>query len=246
MIYKNKVRLSITYAILIVSGFASANEEQSLSESYCYMQLNGGVTYNSTGSSFSDNKNANHTGIYGIEVGYKFDDYTRASLSLDYMPNYSFTTSANENTSGIIDGTPYVITSNNNFKVNSWVMMFNAYYDIKNTSNFTPYVTLGAGVARNEAKSTYNSLFGASGNLENNPVNLAKYTKDNFAYKIGVGAKYAINKSFDFDLRYQFVDMGKFTTASGSYTLDGATYTLSEQTVKLKAQEILIGIAYKF
>ena len=77
-------------------------------------------------------------------------------------------------------------------------------------------------------------------------LRLGEGTKDNFAYKIGAGARYAINKSFDLDLRYQFVDMGKVTTASGSYNLSGTMVSVPEQTVKLKSQQILLGVAYKF
>lgn len=243
----NKIKLIAGYAVLSLASLANAEQDLNLPETFGYVQLNGGAAFNISGSGMFGNKNAGNTGVYGIEAGYKFDDYTRASISVDYMPNYSFNASASENDSGYAGSTPYVVTSNNNFTVNSWLVMFNGYYDIKNSSDFTPYFTLGAGIARNKAKSTYSYSTSINGGaFEANSTNLGEESKDNFAYKIGVGTRYAINKSFDLDLRYQFIDMGKFTTAAGSYNLDGTIISVPEQTIKLKSQQILLGIAYKF
>jgi opacity protein-like surface antigen len=231
MSYKNLIKSSVACAALIISATASAEQDQSLPETYGYVQLNGGPSYNMTGSGMFGNENASTTGVYGVEAGYKFDDYTRASLSLDYMPSSSFDLSASENTSGEIDGTPYSVSSSNNFKVNSWVLMFNAYYDIKNSSKVTPYFTLGAGAARTQASSTYNSATNINGAVDNDSSALGEGTKHNFAYKIGAGARY---------------DMGDITTSEGSYATGGSTIVIPSQTAKLKAQQILLGIAYKF
>lgn len=241
------IKSSLTCATLMAAVVANAERDLNLPETFGYVQLNGGPAFNLTGAGMFGNKNAETSGVYGIEAGYKFDDYTRASISLDYMPSNNFDSSANENDSGYSGSTPYVVTSNNNFKVDSWILMFNGYYDIKNSSNLTPYFTLGAGVVRNKAKSTYTASTSVNGGaFESDSADLGEYTKDNFAYKIGAGARYAINKSFDLDLRYQFVDMGKVTTASGSYNASGTTISVPEQTVKLKSQQILLGVAYKF
>jgi opacity protein-like surface antigen len=245
----NKIKLIAGYAVLSLASLANAEQDLSLPETFGYVQLNGGPAFNISGAGMFGNKNAGNTGVYGIEAGYKFDDYTRASISVDYMPNYSFDASASENESGYLSGgTPYVVTSNNNFKVNSWLVMLNGYYDIKNSSDFTPYFTIGAGIARNKAKSTYSASTSVRGGaFETDSADLGEESKDNFAYKIGAGARYAINKSFDLDLRYQFVDMGKFTTAAGSYNYGGTIIIpVPEQTIKLKSQQILLGIAYKF
>jgi opacity protein-like surface antigen len=246
MISKNKIITSVACATLLVSTIAIANEESTLSNQYGYVQINGGPAYGITGGGFFGNKNTGTTGVYGLEAGYKFDDYTRASLSLDYMPNTSFNVSGSENTSGNIGIVPYTVSSNNNFKVNSWVAMFNAYYDIKNNTNFTPYITLGVGIARNKAKSTYTTSTKYNGENIPTSTNLGESTKDNFAYKLGIGSRYALTKTIDFDLRYQFVDMGKFTTVAGTQTFNGITDPIAAQTVKLKTQEILVGLAYKF
>lgn len=233
---KNTTALIIACTAFATSSVAAT--DLNIPESYYYMQLNGGLAYGLTGAGMFGNKNAGNTGMYGVEAGYKFDDYTRASISADYMPNHSFNSAA-EGTSGLIGGQPYAISSNNNFKVNAWLFMLNGYYDIKNSSSFTPYFTLGAGVSRNKAQSTYTSTGSLNGvSVYNSSSNLAQGTKDNFAYKFGAGVRYNVHKNIDLDLRYQFIDMGNFTTASGA--------SIAAQTVKIKTQELLLGVAYKF
>ena len=116
--------------------------------------------------------------------------------------------------------------------------MINLYYDITNLNGFTPYVTLGAGVARNQTSGTQDVTFSGTGQLVETHE-IPKGTKNNFAYKLGLGARYAVNQNIDFDLRYQFVDLGKLKTS----TNDAFTNAYKG---KLRAHELLLGVAYKF
>lgn len=234
---------------------SQALDDNNSPSSYGYAQFNGGVGFLKSGSGAFGNNSQGSTGVYGIEGGYKFDDYTRFSLGLDYYSEHSFSTPGDQNTSGTasvnIGGNnvniPYSQSSTNNFKVSSWVAMVNGYYDFKNETNFMPYLTLGLGASFNKAKSTYNTAGIVNGStVVNLNTNLAQKETTNFAYKAGIGVRYSLNKLFDLDLRYQFVDLGKFTTSSGSTVIDGVTEQAAEQTVKLKSQEISLGIAYKF
>ena len=234
-----------------ISLQSQALDDNNSPSSYGYAQFNGGVGFLKSGSGAFGNNSQGSTGVYGIEGGYKFDDYTRFSLGLDYYSEHSFSVPGDENTAGTSDlnGTsvPYSVSTTNNFKISSWVAMVNGYYDFKNETNFMPYLTLGLGASFNKAKSTYNTTSISNGStVYNINTNLAQKETTNFAYKAGIGVRYSLNKLFDFDLRYQFVDLGKFTTSSGSTVVDGVTEQAAEQTVKLKSQEISLGIAYKF
>lgn len=242
---KNKIILLSLMTALATTSLASDTLESP--SSYGYVQFNGGVAYLKSGSGAFGSNSQGNTGIYGVEAGYKFDDYTRFSLSLDYLSEHSFSNPANDNTSGIIDGISYAQSTTNNFKVSSWVAMVNGYYDLKNSSNFTPYFTLGLGASFNKAKSTYNAVGTYNGGvIINENINLKEENKSNLAYKAGFGVRYNLNKSFDLDLRYQYVDLGKFSTSSGTEIIGGAVSTVPVQTVKLKSQEVLFGVAYKF
>jgi outer membrane autotransporter protein len=114
--------------------------------------------------------------------------------------------------------------------------MVNTYYDFTTSTNFTPYVTLGAGVAKNEVKIT--SI--------NNGISVPNKATSNFAYKIGLGAKYSLNSSFDFDVRYQFVNLGKIKFSNTGTDNGVSTSVTTLEAPKLRSNEVLIGLAYKF
>lgn len=113
--------------------------------------------------------------------------------------------------------------------------MINGYYDFSKGRGFNPYVTIGLGVANNSQEA--NGKNGSASFLPNNTNNLA--------YKIGLGAKYQLDKSFDIDIRYQFIDLGKVSI--GSYNNNSLVSTNTTlQSGHLCANEILLGILYKF
>ncbi|MEK6733532.1 MAG: outer membrane beta-barrel protein, partial [Pseudomonadota bacterium] len=63
-------------------------------------------------------------------------------------------------------------------------------------------------------------------------------SKTGFAYRAGLGTQYAINGDFDLDVRYQYEDLGKAKVLNTNLT--------GFDTVKIRANEFLVGIAYKF
>ena len=63
----------------------------------------------------------------------------------------------------------------------------NGYYDFVNKSPFTPFITAGIGVARIEA----NDVGGDADDMV-------------FAYQVGFGVAYAINKNMSIDLKYRY------------------------------------------
>lgn len=74
-------------------------------------------------------------------------------------------------------------------------LLVNAYYDFNLCSRFTPYVGIGAGIAK------LNVRIHEDGFTE-------KYTPSNFAWQIGAGVSYAATDSIDVDLGYRYVDTG--------------------------------------
>lgn len=153
----------------------------------------------------------------------KVTDNLRVALSLDYRPVYPFDVKNGGTNVGTLDA-------------NSFATMANVYYDFHNSVSFTPYVTLGAGFANNQTKI----------DQKNNGLSVSKKTTDNFAFKLGVGSKIALSNSFDLDLRYQFVDLGKYQF-SNSATYNGVSYpVINNKAVEMKIHELLVGLAYKF
>ncbi len=75
----------------------------------------------------------------------------------------------------------------NNSDMSALSFLANGYFDFVNSSPVTPYVTAGIGVARV--------------GLEIEDVSLEDTV---FAYQIGVGVAFAINKNMNIDLKYRY------------------------------------------
>ena len=227
----------------ILTSLAQANQKPS---SDYYLQLNLGYAHGLKPKGDFAQGNMGDTGLYGLELGYRINKNFRTSLSLDYRPNFknSYSTSTNEPTPhlGVIQKDATAIESYHT-KVKSLVAMLNVYYDITQVSNFTPYLTLGVGVASNKTSSSMNATHALLG--YNKTTDYIKATNNSFAYKVGLGSRYSVNNSVELDLRYQYVDLGRFKTGA-SVSCNGNYINEAAKNGKLKAHEFILGLVYKF
>lgn len=188
-----------------------------------YVQLNGGAALGLVSNGDLGNKRAGTSGLFGGEIGYQFDEYFRAGISVDSLTKFSFS-----------ENTKYQrYNYSTKYKIKSLVAMVNLYYNIIDAKGFTPYITIGAGVARNKMSGTQNV------NDLNEDISIPQASKNNFAFKAGLGTRYSLNKNISFDLRYQYSDLGKLKSGSSADT--GPAFT-----GKLRAHEFIAGVAYKF
>jgi len=177
------------------------------------------VGYAAGSSSGGNSKKPGNSYLAGVEAGGKLGDYVRISLSFEGLPKFS--AQMNWPTG----------TSAGKTKISTYRGFFNLYVDAGNFNGFKPYLVFGAGFAKNKTKDT--SLTLSSGTT----TTVAGSSKTSGAYKAGLGTAYAVNEDFDVSLHYQYVDNGKFQTQSYS----GTTYN-----GKLKTNEAVLGLAYKF
>lgn len=114
-------------------------------------------------------------------------------------------------------------------KLTTQSLMLNGYYDFKNTSKFTPYVSAGVGITR--VKNEITEL----------DYQVTQSDSDNhFTWSAGVGVNYAVSQNVGLDLSYRYVDAGKFKFNTN---LDGDNV---ESKFKLSSNEYLLGIRYNF
>jgi opacity protein-like surface antigen len=214
----------------MLSGIAIAEDTANTDKKY-YTQLNLGASVSSSSTAKVKVGNTTYTakgnlplGLVGLEGGVKLNDNFRVGLGLDYRPGL---VTGKVKTNGTKEGT---------LKFKSFSAMVNAYYDITKINSFTPYITIGAGVAKNETNVS----------PTNGGLYVAKKTTTNFAYKVGLGSKVAMGNSFDLDLRYQYVDSGKIKF-SNTATQNGVSQPVQNiKSFKLRSHEVLVGLAYKF
>lgn len=223
-----KIILAAMLSVTALSGVASAENEN------FFVQLNTGIAHGLSAHQNFHGGSMSNTGVYGVEAGAKINENFRTSLSFDYLPGFKTKSSTTPYTSGAVV-TPSV-------KVKSYVTMLNIYWDLGNLNDFTPYLTTGLGYAKNKTgQLTGNITSGGTGTETAN----GKAT-NNFAFKLGAGIKYDINNSFAVDLRYQCLYLGKFETANNVLTNNGKASNVAASKGYLRANEVLVGIAYKF
>jgi len=178
------------------------------------------------GYSFGTNPGSNikSTGksyLAGVEFGGRVNEVIRLGVEFDALPKFS------GKVTGLASG-----YSVENVKITTYRGFFNVYADLGNFNGVQPYVTAGIGMAKNKTKDA--NVTGPNGA---NFGTIKGSSKTNAAFKGGLGVAYSINEDIDVSLHYQYVDMGKFQSKNP----DGTT-----ACAKLKANEAVIGIAYKF
>lgn len=223
-----KLALAVMLSSTALSAFAVEDAGKDF-----YAQLNTGYAFGMDSNKSNTDSNFKKTGKsfdVGLEAGAKVNEYFRLGLSFNYMPKFS---AKGLSFKGINTAT---IDNVGSVKITSMSAMLNAFIDAGDFNGFKPYLVVGAGVAKNKTKNTsFTDSAGVSQTINGD-------SKTNFAYKVGLGTKYAINEDFDIDVRYQYVDLGKFQTKKT--TSNGVAY--SAATGKLRANEVMVGVAYKF
>lgn len=169
-------------------------------------------------SVFNSGSRFKNSPVYAVGAGYKFDDNFRADLNLQHRDLHY-----KQSQAGIVTAQK---TKNNS-------LFLNGYYDFKNESMFTPYVTAGVGLSRNVAK---DAVANDSGTLT---IYKGK-TTNNFAWNGGFGSKMNLNKSFDLDLGYKYVNLGEIKMGLGD------AGELPGKSAKFRAHEVTLGLIYSF
>ncbi|HFD6683370.1 TPA: outer membrane protein [Providencia alcalifaciens] len=124
----------------------------------------------------------------------------------------------------------------NNARVNTF--MFNNYYDFKNQTSFTPYISIGLGLARVD----YNRVLSTTIYTPTDVLNSSKTsTINNFAWALGAGTQYTINNNLALDVSYRFLDAGKYQISETD--LAG---NKDKTETNIRTHDIMLGLVYRF
>lgn len=178
-------------------------------------------------------------------VGFDFSKISnvnaRAELEYTYKDKAKFSPSINKVTvefdgnSETIDA-PEGISSFFINELRTQSLMFNAYYDFKNTSKFTPYVSAGAGVTRVKNTQTLNPQLSEETNLG------LSDTSNSFTWSAGAGVAYKVTENVALDLAYRYVDAGEIEFKN-SVAQEAAKL---KSTADLTSHDYSLGIRYNF
>lgn len=199
----------------------------------------GSLSLNNLGLS---NPRATESWSGGFGVGYKFFDYFRADMTVDYRTRVGLESRGTP--FGCLQGTCELAT---NARFRNTVGLVNAYVDLGQYWRITPYVGAGVGVTRNQIGTTFETITRPGGGIVSSGVGVNGDSKMQFAWALMAGAAIAIDNNASLDIGYRYLNLGHASTAT--YTMPvgntGAVAYARGEAKKLEAHEFRIGLRYK-
>jgi opacity protein-like surface antigen len=175
--------------------------------------------------------------LFGLGVGYKFNDWLRFDVTGEYRGKSNFHGSDNVRFTG---GSG---VDNYSGSKSEWVVMANAYVDLGTWYNFTPYVGAGIGAANIKISGFRDDGFTNPGSA-NSTAYAADADKWNFAWALHAGISYKVSQSMSIDFGYRYIDLGNATTGAtrafdGSFT-NGGPFTFNH----IYSHDLKLGIRW--
>ena len=151
-------------------------------------------------------------GIFGVGVGYKFNNWFRADVTGQYRGNANF--HGSDLTSYFDTGTVQLGSDKYNASKSEWLVLANAYVDLGTWWCVTPFIGAGVGMSRNTISNFTDQ--GANGTFAFGTVpgfaSAAAASKWNFAWALHTGLAYRISPNVAIELGYSYVDLGDGVT----------------------------------
>jgi len=170
--------------------------------------------------------------IFGVGVGVEYNNWLRFDVTGEYRGKQGFRARDYN----------WVVDYNNDYSADleSWVGLFNVYWDIRNWHGFTPYIGAGIGFSSNTVKDfrDVNSAFGAvyTGDKDK--------TTTNFAWALYAGVSYDLTSNLTFDAGYRYLDLGDAKTGRASDNVGGWYTGLEIQDIT--SHDVLFSLRYNF
>lgn len=207
-------------ALLVPSVAFAAAGKQATSEGY-YGRFDLGADFTKSQKTQDMNFKANNAPVVSGGIGYKFNEFFRTDINMQYRHLKT----------EIKDGNIASVGENNLNKITTSALTFmlNGTVDLPNRSIFTPYATAGFGMSTiKNGKADYTK----SGNF----FTRKGKGKTSLAWNAGFGVNTKIQENMSLDFGYKFVNIGKL-----DYNVYGA-----KASPKLQAHELTAGVIVSF
>ncbi len=224
-----KISIILALTTLSLSSFADNYKD-------FYAQINAGFAVGSKINGYKTGESL----VFGAEAGMNVNDNIAAGLGLDYYSNFALKTKGSKSNAVTKNSVAYYANGTNNPKISSLTAMLNLnLHPSKSYRGITPYLLLGAGMSYNKTGKINLDIYKVADNTYYSSATYNGESKINFAYKAGLGARFAPTEDFDIDLHYHYVDLGKIQFASNDYFS-------TKSTKHLKANVVSFGVVFKF
>ncbi len=195
------------------------------------------VSYNgSAGYQEFLNEDFSDTWLIGVGVGYKFNHFFRADLTLDYRATWDF--EGNTECQGAAPICAAGVDLNDEYGSGSmYTLLANIYFDWENSSSFTPYIGGGIGLAYIDVGRQYGLNVGGT--------SFSSFQADgawNFAAAAMAGVTYEVSQNFAIDANYRYLWVGD--VEGGESDTPGLTGKVTYEDVDF--HEFRLGGRYTF
>jgi opacity protein-like surface antigen len=203
-------------------------------------RLNNALDVNATTS--VQTLNFNSAGIFGLGVGYRFNNWFRADITGEYRGNSQFFGTDAITFAGGFGTDTYHATKS------EWVVLGNAYVDLGTWWCITPFIGAGVGGARV-------SINGFTDQGITTPLvppgpalaSLAfgdNVSRWNFAWALHAGVAYRVTPNFTVELAYRYLDMGNGLTGD-LRAFDGTNNINNPTTFRsITSHDLKIGVRW--
>ncbi|HUG62913.1 MAG TPA: outer membrane protein [Methylomirabilota bacterium] len=164
------------------------------------------------------------TGVIGVGVGYRFNEYLRLDATIDYE--------FKSRMRGQLPCPACTGPSREGADLDAWTGLINAYADLGTYNGLTPYVGAGIGA----------SLLRTTGVSSSSPGEYYGEDTWNFAWALMAGVGYDITENVTVDLNYRYMNLGDAKTNAP----DGAPGNGSIEWNDIAAHELRVGLRYNF
>jgi opacity protein-like surface antigen len=155
--------------------------------------------------SLNQNTGFDTAGIFGVGVGYQFNNWFRADVTGQYRGKSNFHGSDVFvfNNAGVATAGVDTYTASKS----EWLALANAYVDLGTWWSVTPFIGAGVGFSRNTISSYVDTNTPALG-----VATAPTASKWNFAWALHTGLAYRVNPGFTVEIGYSYVNLGDATT----------------------------------
>lgn len=188
-----------------------------------------GSTYWSGGASEAfNNTTISSSSVFDVGVGYRYNSFLRGDLTLEYRDGGHFQSLysiSNPNyKGGPTPGTGSATTSQlldlYRGNTSSWIGLANVYADLGTWYGMTPYVGLGAGLARNTLYGMTDTGQVTTGGVGGATGSSGGYFNDashfSVAYALMTGVDFNVTQNLKLELGYRYLNYGKITSGGSN------------------------------
>ena len=174
--------------------------------------------------------------VFGLGVGYQFNEYFRADLTAEYRGSASYKATGSYGDLSCV-GSRCSDAYAGAFR--SLALMANGYAEIGSWYDITPFVGLGLGLARN----TVAPMSVPAGNSHSDGQS-AGATQVRLAFALMAGASYELTRQIRMETSYRYMSMGSGESGTITCGTPAGACVGQTQRMALGAHDLRIGLRY--